>query len=259
MKENGSLSGKTCLIMRNASQAKPLIDGISKLGGHSILVPLISFKKKNLDEQETKMMKNLSSYNWIVFTSQNGVRFFMDELKEQNLSFPEKLKIAAVGTKTKKLLNDYGLSISIVPKKFTGDVLADEMKQIITSEDRICIVKGNLSRDIVGKVLAEAGAKVESIINYETYLPEESKTKLWETVKTEKLDILIFTSPSTVDHFVQILGTSYLNFVGNKWIACIGPVTKKALEKYAIPVQICPENYTIEQLLDDMNLFFSKQ
>lgn len=251
------LLGKKCLIMRDVSQANSLIKGIRALGGIPFLVPLISFRKKVLTSDEIETINNLTRFNWIVFTSQNGVKFFMKHLTERNIMFPKHIKVAAIGKKTKQCLQEFHISPSFVPNKFTGDVLGLEMKEVINKNEKICIVKGNLARDAAGCELRKFGADVHEIISYETYLPEESKKQLLQTLTEHRMDILIFTSPSTVDHFMGILKEYQKEDIFKEiWIACIGPVTKKALRKFNLPVHICPEVYTTDQLLIDLKNFF---
>lgn len=254
------LLGKKCLIMRDASQAYSLLEGIRVLGGIPFLVPLISFRKKILTSSEMETIKNLARFNWIIFTSQNGVKLFMEQLSDLNLVFPEHVKVAAIGTKTKQCLEEFRISPSFVPKKFTGDVLGQEIREVINKNDKICIVKGNLARDAAGEELRKFGADVQEIISYETYLPEESKEQLLQTLTKHRIDILIFTSPSTVEHFMGILKEhKEEKIIEGMWIACIGPVTEKALRKFNLPVHICPEVYTTDQLLIDITNFFNTE
>jgi len=245
--------------MRDSSQAGSLIEGIRSLGGIPLLVPLISFKKTSLSGRERKQMNELARFDWLIFTSQNGVRYFMEQLKELGLSFPKHVKVAAVGTKTQSSLVNYGISPSFIPKKFTGEALAEEMKNCIKKNERICVIKGNLARNIVSTVLRDVGAIVEEIIIYETFLPEENKEKLIEALNN-KVDVLIFTSPSTVKHFIAILmEKNKRHLLEGKWVASIGPVTKKTLEENGIHVHICPNIYTVDQLLEELKLFFESK
>ena len=105
-------------------------------------------------------------------------------------------------------------------------------------------------------MLQTKGVTVDTIVSYETYLPEESKVKLMETMDKINIDVFIFTSPSTVKHFVEILGEKYKELLHKKWIASIGPVTENVLETYQIPVHISPSVYTINGLLDELETYF---
>lgn len=255
-KEKKVLSDKGCLIMRAAPQAEPLVRGIRSLGGIPYAVPLIAFRATELTENELVAVRRLSGFDWIVFTSQNGVRFFIEHLNRLNMDFPADVKVAAVGTKTERYLQKFGITPCFVPEEFTGDALAEELKERITENEQVCVVKGNLARDIVSRTLREKGATVHDLIVYETVLPEQSRKKLIETLKTNQIDVLLFTSPSTVRHFMEIVRDEGMDEVQNCIIACIGPVTKKALETYGMSVHICPGTYTSDALLSALKNYF---
>ncbi|MCU9614036.1 uroporphyrinogen-III synthase [Caldibacillus lycopersici] len=260
MEENLPLAGKRCLIMRNPSQAKQLVNGIRKLGGEAVNVPLISFRKTIVNEQDQLIVKNLATYDWIIFTSQNGVRFFMEQLQESDESFPKHVKVAAVGKKTEQLLHDYGVTISFIPSQFTGEALAAEIIPYIQPMDTICIIKGNLASNIIYDELRAKTPNVHELIIYETYLPEESKERLAAQIREEAVDLLVFTSPSTVQHFLLVIEENKLQQkLMGKIFACIGPVTKKALITAGFPVHICPKIYTGEQLLKETKQFFVRK
>ncbi|WP_062355386.1 uroporphyrinogen-III synthase [Bacillus kwashiorkori] len=254
------LEGKTCLITREQRQAQPLKNEIEKLGGIPIVIPLIAFRKSKLTKGERAILSNLRAYQWFVFTSQNGVEYFFTELKEQGLAFPQGAKVAAVGTKTAKLLQNFGVTATLVPEKFTGEWLASEMLPLMTDKDSVCVIKGNLARDIVGKSLTEQGISVSEIIIYETYFPTENKSALLAAMQNKTLDLLIFTSPSTVKNFIEtLIENDLLCLVKSKWIACIGSVTKQQAEDYGLIVHICPEIYTTDQLMQEIAAFFSEK
>lgn len=247
------LQGKKCLITRQSDQAKELIEMVNRFGGIPISIPLISFRPTELSEKDRIRIEQLYSYDWLVVTSQNGVNYFFERMKELHLSLPEKLKIAAVGTKTKAALEKHGLHADLIPENFTGDDLAHTLRKYVSTNERVLIVKGNLARDVIYKELIANGIKAEEWVVYETFFPEESKDKLIETMKNNHLDILIFTSPSTVEHFMETINEQQLSHkIKDSLIACIGPITKRKAESYGLTVSICPTVYTIEQLMQDL-------
>lgn len=251
-----ALDGKKCLIMRQADNEHPLVKGVKQLGGTPLQVPLIAFKKKRLSEREIEAVKKIHTYDWCVFTSQNGVHFFMETLSEMELTFPKEKKVAAVGSKTEKVLNSLDITVDYVPEKFTGDHLAAAMRERVSPGERILVVKGNLARDVVGQVLKEIGCIVEDVVIYETVFPEESKVRLVHVMEREHPEVLIFTSPSTVDNFVHIAGDRLPEFIDGKVIVSIGPVTNKALKKYEMPIHVSPEIYTIDEMLKQLALYY---
>lgn len=253
-----ALAGIKCLIMRPADKNHPLVKGVRELGGIPIQVPLIDFRKASLSGQEIETVKHLHTYDWTIFTSQNGVHFFMETLAEWGIAFPEGMKVAAVGRKTESALNEFGVAVDFVPDKFTGDDLAVAMRERVSIDERILIVKGNLARDAVGQVLKMMGCHVDEVVIYETFFPDESKSQLVAALEIEDPDVLIFTSPSTVENFVHIVGERLERFIDGKVIAAIGPVTEKALKKYRMPIHVCPDIFTIDELLNDLALYFEE-
>ncbi|WAA11597.1 uroporphyrinogen-III synthase [Fervidibacillus halotolerans] len=256
----GTLEGKNCLIMRDPSQANSLIEGLKNYGANPILVPLISFRKRELTKREQMYLQQLSKYDWLVFTSQNGVKFFLEYVEKHHLSIPKQINVAAVGKKTSKYLEERGIRVDFIPKHFTGKTLAEDMKTFIRQGMKICVIKGNLAKSIVRDELNQLGAFVDELIIYETVFPEENRKGLLEKMSQLDDGVLIFTSPSTVEHFWNILSENgKLEQIHGKWIASIGPVTKEALESYGMPVHICPDEFTIEGLIREIHAFFNKK
>lgn len=257
--EKQALAGKKCLVMRHPSQANSFIAELEKFGAQPVLVPLISFRKTELSKGEGAVLNRLPEYDWFVFTSQNGVKYFLEQLSERGKGFPERVKVAAVGKKTGDYLLKRGIDVHFVPEHFTGDQLAGEMKKYFRPGDHLCIVKGNLARDVVRREAEKLGVVVDEIIVYETFFPVENQGMLLKELRNLHDGILIFTSPSTVTHFYQILTEhGETNLLKGKWVAAIGPVTKKALDRLGIPVHICPDEYTGEGLIREMVLTFTK-
>ena len=176
-------------------------------------------------------IKTIHTFHWIVFTSQNGVHFFMKALQKMAIPKPRTLKVAAVGKKRNKL-EEWNITVDFTPQKFTGDHLAEALRERVSQDERILIVKGNLARDAVGQALQSLGGDVDEVIIYETYFPEESHSWLVKVMEKENVDVLIFTSPSTVENFVHIAGQHLPRYIEGKGLASIGPVTKKAMRKY---------------------------
>lgn len=248
------LEGKKVLITREQSQATSLAKQLIQVGATPVIVPLIAFRKLQLDPL---IFESIPTYDWLLFTSQNGVTHFFQQFDHEQLSFLDKVKIAAVGTKTKEKLLQFIDKIDFVPKKFTGDDLAEELKKVCSRDEKILLVKGNLARNVIVKELSESGYDIQAVTVYETYLPIENKELLSQVLTNEKIDIITFTSPSTVEHFVQILGEDQIEQVlSGKVIACIGPITERKAKSYGIAVHVSPKTYTTEQLVEELVQFY---
>jgi uroporphyrinogen-III synthase len=248
------LSGKRIVVTRPAGQAAPFIDKIEKAGGTAYAVPLIAFRMCE-DSQDETILNQLRTYDWIILTSKNGVDFFMKKAGAYVKQLPA--KFAAIGTKTAKAIEAYGVMVSYIPERFSADDLAEEMKQGLFLPEKALIPKGNLSRSLIGDTIRRSGKEADDWIVYETYFPEEEKAKLLHLIRHEQIDMYTFTSPSAVRHFIHTLNESH-EPIPKADFACIGPVTKKEAEKYGMTISICPDEYTIDSLVCDMSHYYKE-
>lgn len=250
-----SLKGKRILVTRAKAAASALVLQIQKFGGTPIDIPLIACRPVLNKEQIHEVIDSLHTYNWIVFTSKNGIDFFMEEYREitGQKQLPEKCKIAVVGTKTADVLNDYNLVADLIPEQFVAESLAEKLVTVVNSKDKVLIPRGNLARNVIGDQLRANGILVTELDVYETVNEESSKESLYEVIKCKQVDIVTFTSSSTVDNFVQLLdGTDWRNHTGNILFASIGPITSKTMRKHKLPVHVEAEEYTIPGMLLSM-------
>ncbi|WP_175990856.1 uroporphyrinogen-III synthase [Bacillus sp. Marseille-Q1617] len=241
------------LITRGKEGAKDLSSLIEGNGGVPVVIPLLDFKSYD-DPRGTSLLSSIHNYEWIIFTSKNGVSFFLDQLEKHNIkSSSLSAKFAAVGTKTERYCENRGLPVSFVPEDFTGD---DFVQPFITKGKpggKVLIPKGNLARDVIAKELNASGIHCDEWIVYETILPQESIGNLKEVISEGSVDILTFTSSSTVHHFMKVIERYSLHaYIRNLPAACIGPLTKKTAEEYGFHVKICPNTYTVDDMVAEI-------
>lgn len=251
------LKDKKVLVPRGAGQAKSFSQLVEKYGGISIEIPLIAFRPIELTAQLQRAMNEIDTYDWIVFTSNVTVETFFSFYKNKNHnSFP---KIAVIGKKTEEVLLERGLKTEFVPSAYVTEVFTDEFLPIVPSGSKVLIPKGNLAREYISTSLSNQGVLVDEIVIYETYMPEDSTNKLVKMLSDDELDILMFTSPSTVNHFMSVVKKYKLeNHIGRCVISCIGPVTEKRLLAYGLPVHVSPEQYTVNDMIKSTIQFLVK-
>lgn len=243
------LSNKKVLVPRGAGQAKSFSRLIEKHGGIPVEIPLISFKPAVLDGSLMDVLGKLETYDWIIFTSNVTVETFLSFLPEDKRSALP--KIAVIGERTGQFLRERGYEPEFIPSKYVAEIFAAEFIAQIKKGTRVLIPKGNLAREHIANQLKEHGSLADEAIVYQTYMPDESKQKLREMLEKRELDILMFTSPSTVDHFIEAAGENgLLEQARHCTVACIGPVTFKKLQSLGIPVHACPEQYTVEHMVE---------
>lgn len=260
MKGKGPLENIKVLITRGSEGSSETASLIEDVGGVPIVVPLLHFQP-NEDEWETNLQTTIHTYEWIIFTSKNGVRFFLHALKRLQLDLSSfSGKFAAVGSITEYYCRKYGIPVSFVPEHFTGDDFADEFISKVKPSGDVLIPKGNLARNVIASKLASAGVSCQEWIVYETVLPEGSIGQLKDIIEEEEPDIITFTSSSTVHHFMKVVDQYSLHDkIGDIPIACIGPITKNTAEKYGLHVKICPSIYTVNEMVNEMKKFITNR
>ncbi|ARK31619.1 uroporphyrinogen-III synthase [Halalkalibacter krulwichiae] len=244
------LEGKTILVTRAKEQAQQLTHLLKEQGGTVIEVPLIAFKPVSSNEMKS-VIHTLEDYQWLVFTSANGVRFFMEEVKRLEKSIPpHSIKIAVVGTKTNEVLKHYHLEADLIPEDFVAEGLIQALAGQIKRGDRILIARGNLGRKILVEQLTELGAYVHDLPVYETVVPEDAQDELISVLNTRQVDYVTFTSSSTVDHFSEIVRGSQCKT--DFKVACIGPIATRTAMKNGLTVDLTPHTYTIDHLVEQI-------
>ncbi|MCT8137488.1 uroporphyrinogen-III synthase [Anaerobacillus sp. CMMVII] len=166
-----------------------------------------------------------------------------------NLQLP--CKIAVVGNKTEDALETYGLNADLLPELFVAESLAESLVKVLKKSECVLIPRGNLARNVIPKKLREHDIYVKELDVYETVIDEKSKDQLYKAIKNQEIDVVTFTSSSTVDNFVELLaGTNFRNYLEPIIFASIGPITTRTMMKHDLPVHVQPKEYTIEAMLN---------
>lgn len=251
------LTGMSVLVPRGKGQAKAFSNMINGYGGIPIEIPLIAFKAVDHSSEITSIINVLHKYDWIIFTSNITVENFLsliDSSQKENLP-----KIAAIGKKTEACLQEAGIHVDFIPTEFVAEGFIEDFLPIVQSGMKILIPKGNLARNIIYSALTEKGAIVDEVIIYETYFPDESRKKIIEVYSESTIDVLTFTSPSTVDHFMKVLIENNLfDKLKNSVIGCIGPITKDRIKSYGLEVHCEPKIYTVDHMLESVIEYLQK-
>ncbi len=254
--EKRPLFGKRILITRTRKQASKLSEKLSELGARCYQVPTIEIKPLKNPEIAEEIRK-LESYNWLIFTSENGVEVFFERLFEENLDTRalSGVKIAAIGSGTKKKLLNYGIKADVVPDgSFTQEGLLEAFDSVDLAGKRVLIARAKKARNVLPKGLEERGAFVKVLPVYETICPEDSREKLIGLLK-EGVDVITFTSSSTVENFFKLLGEEKELLSGVKF-ASIGPITSQTLKEYGFEPHIEAEVHTIDGLVEAILRYF---
>jgi uroporphyrinogen-III synthase len=203
-------------------------------------------------------LANLARYDWLVFTSGNGVRFFFERVAsgEWRVASGEWPRVGAVGEATARLLLERGVKADFVPEAFTGEQLALGLGDM--AGKKVLLARAKIGRPEIVDLLRERGAVVDEFALYESIPAVPTSAALAELDKG--IDVITFTSPSTVRHFLEIMkADSLAKVVRSALIACIGPTTAAEAEKQGLSVAIMPDVYTIDGLMAALVAYFEKE
>ncbi|WP_102026865.1 uroporphyrinogen-III synthase [Salirhabdus sp. Marseille-P4669] len=253
---NLPLEGKKVLVTRGANQAKELTKLISKFGGIPLQVPLLTYKKARRVDNK-KIISHLQQFDWIFFTSTNGVHFFMELLQEEDVSIPKHIRIGSVGKKTAEGLEQYGVPVHFIPTIYNADSMVEELP-IHKDEDKVLLVQGNRSRDVLPAYFEAEHIAYQPIVVYETASNELVKKDLEKVLGAHDLDIITFTSPSCVEAFFELGGLQAEYFV-NTLCLCIGTTTEKAARAAGFENTLTPNQFTVVDMMDALIQFLQKE
>lgn len=236
------------LVTRGNEQRSAMSELIKKYGGIPIEVPLLRYALVDTVDTRRKL-ETIASFSWIFFTSVNGVKSFFDLLNKMNITFPQGVKVAAVGTKTANCLEAFGVTVDYIPSLFNAEVMGREFLPIYESNNNVLLVQGNLSRDVLPLFFEEQNIPYDTVVVYETKVNEREKTRLQQILEEEPLDVLTFTSPSCVHAFFE-LGGELAKQRKSQFTLCIGTTTEEAAKKAGFHKILTPKQFTVPHMVE---------
>jgi uroporphyrinogen III methyltransferase/synthase len=262
--EKRPLFGKRIVVTRTREQASELMAGLEEYGANCLEYSTIKIEPVDSYAELDEELERLNEYHWILFTSLHGVKYFFDRLYENGLD-TRSLKgpsVAAVGKTTADLLLTYGIRADLLPDVFTGEGLAESLLDQGVEGRNILIPRAEKAREILPETLRGAGAQVTVIPVYTNVVPEGNQRELHDALEAGKVDMVTFTSSSTVRNFLAMIGTDdseeIKRLMKNVVIAAIGPITTKTVTDNGLQVDIQPESYTIPDLVQSIVEYYTK-
>jgi uroporphyrinogen III methyltransferase/synthase len=248
--EDRSLGGLKIAVTRPKDRSSDLADKLGMLGAEIVLIPSIETKEIENNDALEEAFKNISNYDWVVFTSPVGVAAFYHKLQTMKLDIRSLagLKFAAIGSATKNAIEDKGILVEVMPSVYSGKDLGEALVEVVLEEEKIngrkrkiLIPRAKIGTDEVIKPLADAGLDYYDLPVYDTIEPTIDDVAI-----DQDIDYVAFTSASTVRGYVKLSRMS--NFTEVKAV-CIGKKTAEEAEKYKMQVTISKEA-TIDSMIE---------
>ncbi len=256
--ESRPLFGKSVVITRAGNQADGFIEQLFERGAEPLLFPVIEMVPPDDPGPLDQAIQHLGQYHGVIFTSVNGVRWFMKRLKQQGLDIRELkgVRLYCIGPKTGQAVQDLGIRVDVVPEEFVAESLIKHIGQEALAGKRFLLPRAQVAREVLPEQLRKLGATIDVAPTYKTILPDTDISNLKERLKAGTIDVITFTSSSTVKNFVEMIGPELKDSLKQVTLACIGPVTAKTAENLSLTVGIQAKDYTVDGLLTAMESHF---
>ncbi len=256
--EKRPLLGRKILVTRAREQNASLRTRLERLGAEAIECPTIEIQPTEDLAELDRALRELATFEWVIFTSQNGVTIFFDRLLRRGGDVRDlgAARLAAIGPATAEALRERGLRVEIVPGEFRAEDLAKHLGGEIRGK-RVLLPRAAGARDVLPRTLSDAGAEVVDVITYRSVRPPSLPAGAKRALAEDRVDVITFTSASTVRHFLELLVEAGLSDVGKARIACIGPITADTARSLGLRVDVEASPYTTEGLLSALVDYFS--
>jgi uroporphyrinogen III methyltransferase/synthase len=256
------LFGKKVLVTRAREQASELSERLRELGAIPIEFPTIGILPPENWADVDHGISRLAMYDWIIFTSANGVRFFLQRLFSlgrdvRDLKGP---RVCAIGPKTAETLQGLKIRVDLMPKEYRAEAILEGLRREDLKGKKILIPRARMARDILPDELRKAGADVEVAEVYQTVRPREKLDEVRDLLKKGAISAVTFTSSSTVSNFVEMMGKEEARELTAKLtVASIGPITAGTARSLGIETTVMPEEYTIPALVEALADYFKRR
>jgi uroporphyrinogen III methyltransferase/synthase len=249
--EGRPLFGKRILVTRARDQATEFTDLLKLYGADPVEFPTIEVVPPDSWEALDGAIRKIEEYHWLIFTSVNGVLYFLERLKTagKDIRALKGIKLCAIGPRTAQEIERMGVRVDLMPDEYVAEALIEQMGRQSLKGQHILIPRAAVARDVLPEALRQMGAHVDVVTAYRTKRPIRDLEWVKNLLQARQISVITFTSSSTVRNFVEMFGPEETRqLLNGVVVACIGPITAKTVEEYGINVKILPKDSTIPSL-----------
>jgi len=250
--ENKPLFGRRIVVTRPRHQAAALADRLESWGAEIVPFPTIEIAPPETVAPLDDALRRAAEFDWVILTSANGVRAFFERLKLLGLDIRDwhRARFAAIGPQTAKVLESYGIQLSVVPDDYRAEGLIESLRSQGVVGTHILLPRAAGARPLLPQQLQALGATVEEVLTYRSVPARQHTQQLQALLAEGAIDLITFTSSSTVHNFVAAFGVDIVAQLGRARVACIGPITSDTARQYGMQPTIEPALYTIPAFVD---------
>lgn len=260
--ERRPLFGRRIVVTRAREQASDFRAKLRELGAACIEFPTIEVSAPPSWAPLDEAIAVLSDYDWVIFTSVNGVKSFIGRMRAAGKDARDLkgIRLAAIGPKTAEALEAVMLRPDLVPSEYRAEAILEALSGYSVNNKRFLMPRAMVAREILPETLRERGARVDVVPAYQTVLPERDAQKIRSLLTEGRIDCLTFTSSSTVSNFFALIDKDEFERCKERTaVACIGPITAQTAAGFGLKTSIMPSEYTIRGLVDAIVDYFNRK
>jgi uroporphyrinogen III methyltransferase / synthase len=254
------LAHRRIVVTRPRAQAQQFIDLLEQQGAEVIEFPTIEIVPMASYERLDTAIDQLATYDWLIFTSVNGVLYFIERLRarQKEVSSLRHLHIATIGPATAQAVEALSLHVHAVPEEYRAEALVTVLGEV--KGKHMLLPRAEQARVVLPKELQALGAQVDEIAAYQTVPPQATAVQEVRALLREgRVDMVTFTSSSTVKNFAALFSTDDLpTLCRHTRIGCIGPITAETVSEYGLVVAVQSTVYTIPAFAEAIVEYFKK-
>jgi uroporphyrinogen III methyltransferase/synthase len=267
MSDNKVLASKRIVVTRAPEQAHELVHALVGMGAEVLLLPTVGFAPAENGEALDAALRALDTFDAILFTSQNAVRFLVARGRELGMTSEalgsQKCLVAAVGPATAEAAKQEGLRVDCIAKSQSGEALVQELVERLQgslSGRSVLLPRSDRADKRLPKTLGEAGARVTEVVAYRTLAPEALNPGILNSIRRAEVDTIVFASPSSFHNLCDSIDAGELATLSTRiQFAAIGPTTAQALREAGARVEIEANESSAAGLADSIAKYYQRQ
>ncbi len=258
--ERQPLFGRRLLVPRPRQQAAGTAEAIRRRAAEPIILPTIEIGPPPDPDALLSAARRVGQYDFCLFTSANGVECFFEALARVSLDARAfaGCKVGAIGPKTAEALVPHGIRADLTAGEFVGEALAQAILDV-GGVERVLIPRARVAREQLPELLRAGGISVDVVPAYETRPASGEQRRLHQLIEDSQVDAILFTSSSTVDSMLELLGADAVALLSRVTLASIGPITSATAARHGLEVAVTAETYTVEGLLDALEKHYATE
>ncbi|HAP32197.1 MAG TPA: uroporphyrinogen-III C-methyltransferase [Firmicutes bacterium] len=260
--EDKPFFGKRIVVTRTRQQAGVLAEKIEELGGEPFELPVIEIAEPLDYGPMDKAISAIHTYDWVIFTSVNGVEYFFRRLRFLGKDIRELkgLRICAIGPRTRQALEAKGLIVECVPEEYRAEAVVDLLRGVLKPGQKVLLPRADVARAVLEEAISSLGAIADNVEAYRTLQGGQGGAEaavLRQMLADKLIHVVTFTSSSTVRNFVKLLGEDNLKLLQQVTLASIGPVTTQTAWELGLKMDVQASVYTIDGLFEALRRHFA--